>query len=241
MVGVRPVSDFAGAARVYWLCRAAGVTPSRPDRLHGCSGRSANRFQLLGADRISKPSRACDASAARGPEPLVTQQDRSAPIVVSDPCPVWTTVSSGSANSFERIDASIVGRSLNERRWRQDRPGRGVPGEHTTQFLGVQTHRPWRVARCAAPPGLCPHLDTLAVGRSASHRTSGWDISHNTRSSGCNMIGAPVRSRNAGATRGVVVVGVRADDRRQPPITDDLRDHVDIVRASMTTLVVIPR
>ncbi len=73
---------------------------------------------------------------------------RSAPIVVSSPWPVCTTVSSGSANSLSRIDASSVGRSEN------DRPGgtraaleQGVAGEHAAEVRRVEAAAAGRVAR----------------------------------------------------------------------------------------------
>ena len=47
--------------------------------------------------------------------PLAERPSASAPIVVSSPCPVCTTVSSGSAKSLARIDSSIRGRLLKER------------------------------------------------------------------------------------------------------------------------------
>ena len=41
--------------------------------------------------------------------------DVSAAIVVSSPCPVRTTVSPGRGSSRDRMDARIVGLSLNDR------------------------------------------------------------------------------------------------------------------------------
>ena len=142
----------------------------RPDRPHGCSGRSANRLSALGSGPGFRSHRACDATTTRRPEPLVTQQGPLSPIVVSDPCPVWTTVSSGSANNFERIDASIVGRSLNERPVAPGPPWKRVSPENTQPSSSAYKHTApgaWPGV-IAAPPGLC--LPPRGVGRRLGQR-----------------------------------------------------------------------
>lgn len=50
-----------------------------------------------------------------------SRSPRSAPIEVSSPWPVWTTVSGGRPSSFSRIESMIIGKPLNDDRWH---PGR---------------------------------------------------------------------------------------------------------------------
>ena len=121
-----------------------------------------------------------------------------------------------------------------------------APGPPWNRVSPVNTAPRSGAYRQTAPgawPGVCstrsvvpPTSIVMPSARSRSHSwastSSGppWVSSQTGRSSGCSMIGAPTRSRRAGATRHVVVVGVGAHDRLDRAVADHGQDVVDRVR-----------
>ena len=132
-----------------------------------------------------------------------------------------------------RPDRGLEGRPVAERPAGRARAAleEGVAGEHAAVVLGQQADRAGRV------PGRVQHRQAGArrprccwpSARSTSHSRSGWVSSHSGRSSGCSRIGAPVRSRSCRRHPDVVVVGVGAHDRLDPPLPDDREDRLDVV------------
>jgi hypothetical protein len=101
---------------------------------------------------------------------------RSAPIDVSSPWPVCTTVSAGRLSSFSLIESMIVGKSLNDRARRAGSSvEQRVAGEHRAQLFAVEAAGAGCVARGVQDPE--DHVTDLelvsvrqlTVGRLAVH------------------------------------------------------------------------
>ena len=133
---------------------------------------------------------------------------RSAPIVVSGPCPVCTTVSSGRSSSCRRMEPMIRSASCRTGRWPRAAVEQGVAGEARSRGRGRRGRpHPARGPACGSRSprhrrwsGSCPSERSTSQS-SAPSSSPPWVSSHRGRSSGCSRIGAPVATRRAGATR----------------------------------------
>ena len=153
---------------------------------------------------------------------------RSAPIVVSSPWPVCTTVSSGSANSRARIDSTIRSASLNDR---PVAPGpaleEGVAGEHAPEVGGVEADRARARGRaCAARVSVVPPTgDLLAVGEVDVPEEVGVGELPQRPVVGVQQDRRAGRLAQRGRDPHVVVVGVGAHDRLHRAVADHGEDR----------------
>ena len=157
---------------------------------------------------------------------------RSAPIVVSSPCPVCTTVSSGSASSWSRIEATSSV-PVAERAAGRAGPAveQGVAGEHAAELRGVEADAAGRVARGVQHPQRgAGDLDLLAVGEVDVPQLVGVGELPQRPVVGVQQDrrGHPLPQRRRDPD--VVVVGVGAQDRLDRAVADDREDRLDVVR-----------
>ena len=191
----------ARAPRPAWAASgAAAVGPPRPDRpllrvrvLAGAAERAGPRAERPREPTVPAPYRL-----------IAPVSSRSAPIVVSSPWPVCTTVSSGSGSSRSRIERhDQVGVAEGPAGRTRAALEQGVAGEHAAEVVRRRSRpRPARARACAAPSARCrrPRSPARRTGRRPRAGRGGSAPTAAGRRGAAGSARRP-RRRSAGATR----------------------------------------